>query len=272
MPSLETRRATIHYDQSGAGPDLIWVAGGGGLGSGWRAYQTPFFDDEYRSLTYDNRGVGSTRCDEPLPWSIADMADDLVALVEGVCTPPVHFVGLSMGALILTELALSRPDLVRCAVAMGTVAAGHVGWTGDFMRAEVELRRRGVRLEGLFAATHYAPLSYPARALGDDAMWAMIKERLLQPAWVEQNEESLIAQWQACIDFDVRDRLPAMQPPFHVFAFELDTQAPPQYGEEVARLSGGTLHSFPGMGHVSIEGHTHDILNPHIREILRSYP
>jgi pimeloyl-ACP methyl ester carboxylesterase len=271
MSILETRDSSLWYEQHGAGPDLVLVSGGGGLGASWRLYQVPFFAGEYRCTIFDSRGVGGTRCRVEPPWSIADMTRDLAELIEGVCQPPVYVVGLSMGGFIVTDLALSRPDLVRVAIAMGTAAAGHTGWLGDYMRAEIALRRAGGRLDGLFAAIHYAAQLVPARVLGDEAGWAEMRERLLAPSFIEENEASLIAQWQACVDFDVRDRLPSMPVPFHVFAFEQDVQAPPQYGEEVARLSGGTLHLFPGMGHLSAKGHGHREINQAIHEILKSH-
>jgi len=119
---------------------------------------------------------------------------------------------------------------------------------------------------------HYAAQLYPARLLGDEQGWARIKAWLTEVGFVEDNEESLIPQWQACIDFDVVDRLPEITTPLHVFAYDEDVQAPPQYGEEIARLvRGAELHLFPGMGHGSLRGHTHDELNPIIRGIVERY-
>ena len=52
------------------------------------------FDAAYRSTVFDNRGIGQTRCAAPLPWSLADFANDMVELVAAVCDGPVAFVGL----------------------------------------------------------------------------------------------------------------------------------------------------------------------------------
>jgi pimeloyl-ACP methyl ester carboxylesterase len=270
MPTLELRHATVWYEQHGSGPDLVWVGGGGQMGASWLRHQVPFFQGEYRCTLFDNRGVGSTQSHVEPPWSIADLTGDVAELIERVCRPPAFVVGQSMGGLIVTELALSRPDLVRAAIAMGTAAAGHTGWVGDYMRAEIEFRRAGGRFEGMLGAIHYAPHIVPARILGDEAQWAALRERLLAPAFIEQVEQSLIGQWQACVDFDVRERLPSMSVPFHVFAFEQDVEAPPQYAEEVARLSGGKLHLFPGMGHGAALGHGHREVNQAILVILRN--
>jgi pimeloyl-ACP methyl ester carboxylesterase len=269
MPKVDVGSATVRYDEFGVGPDLVWLSGGGATGSVWHRWQVPFFEDSFRNITFDNRGIGGTMCDEPQPWSIADFARDAAALIEGVCNPPVFVVGKSMGAFIGLQLALDRPDLVRAGVVMGTAACGHRDWIGDYMRAEVALRRAGGTLDGDFATTHYAIHLYPAKALGDPDLWPQIKAFLEEDDANAENERSLIPQWQACIDFDVRDRLPSCRVPLHVLSFAEDVEAPPQYGREVADLvPGATYHEFDGMGHGSIWGHSHDILNPYIRELL----
>jgi pimeloyl-ACP methyl ester carboxylesterase len=120
MSELAVTGATLAYEQSGSGPDVVWLAAGDNPGANWRRFQTPAFDDGYRSTTYDARGVGATRSSSEPPWSIAIHALDAAALIEAVCEPPVLLVGLSMGSLTAVQLAHDRPELVRSAVVMGT--------------------------------------------------------------------------------------------------------------------------------------------------------
>jgi pimeloyl-ACP methyl ester carboxylesterase len=81
-----------------------------------------------------------------------------------------------------------------------------------------------------------------------------------------------IPQWEACLLYDQRTRLPACTVPMHVLAFDEDVQAPPQDAEELVELTPtAELHRFEGMGQCSIYGHTHDVLNPFIRGLVRSY-
>ena len=271
MPQLECANATLHYDQHGDGPDVVWVSGGGDTGSRWLPYQIPYFERDLRNTTFDNRGVGETACDAPAPWTIGDMARDTAELIERVCQPPVVVVGLSMGALIIQELAIDRPELLRAGIVMGT-GANSAGWGWDYQIAEIEFRRAGGRLEGLMGATHYASMLYPARALGDPALWARIREDLL--SWMDSgdNEDSLIPQWEACLTFDQVDRLPGCEVPLHVIAFTEDVQAPPQDAQQVADLApNAEYHLFDGMGHGSIYGHAHDVLNPFIDDLIRRY-
>jgi pimeloyl-ACP methyl ester carboxylesterase len=175
-----------------------------------------------------------------------------------------------MGALTVLQLALDRPDLMRVGVAMGCAASGSEGWLGYYMQAEVDYRRAGGSLSGRMSTLHYASMLYPAQVLGDPELFPIVEE-MLGGEFEEDNEVSLIGQWQACIDFDVSDRLPECTAPLHIFAFEQDVQAPPQFGRRVAEITPtATLHEFAGMGHCSIYGHRHDTLNAEIRAIVEA--
>ena len=89
MSELQLREVTLHYEQFGQGHDVVWVAGGGSLGSDWHKYQIPFFEPHFRNTTFDNRGIGQTSCDEPMPWPLEKFSQDTIALIEQVCEPPV---------------------------------------------------------------------------------------------------------------------------------------------------------------------------------------
>src|SRR5436190_23951105 len=80
---------TIHYEQFGEGPDLVWLPGGGRLGSDWHTWQIPYLESFFRNPTFDNRGIGKTICKAPEPWSIADFARDAAQLIEATCEPAV---------------------------------------------------------------------------------------------------------------------------------------------------------------------------------------
>jgi pimeloyl-ACP methyl ester carboxylesterase len=271
MPRFEGTEATISYEQIGDGPDIVWVAGGGGLGSDWVPYQMPHFQGDFRNTIFDNRGIGQTTTEIPLPWSLDAFARDTAELIEAVCTPPVALVGISFGAAIVQEVALERPELLRCAIVMGT-GARSVEWGWDYQKAEIDFRRAGGSLDGMMAVTHYAATMYPARVLGDRELWPTLREELV--AWIDtgENEASLIPQWEACLLYDQRERLPTCTVPMHVLAFNEDVQAPPQDAEELVELTPtAELHLFEGMGHCSIYGHTHDVLNPFIRELVQRY-
>jgi len=267
MPELQRDGVALFYEQSGAGPDLVWLAAGDNPGANWRRHQTPAFDDAFRSTTYDARGVGRTRSATPPPWSIPDHAADCVALIEAVCEPPVALAGLSMGSLIAQQVAHDRPDLVRVAIVMGTCVR-KTGFIREWEEAEIGLRRGGVTLPRAFAITHYAMQYLPAEALGDDELWARLKPAF-EADFGERDGRLLAAQWQACLDFDSGGLLPRIRVPLHAVAFSEDVQTPPARVREVAELAAdGHFHLLEGLGHGSAFGHRPDAVNACVRAIL----
>ena len=149
MPELQLPDVTLFHEQSGSGADILWLAAGDHPGHNWRRYQTPAFDDRYRSTTYDARGVGRTASGSPPPWPITTHAQDAIALIEAVCTPPVALIGLSMGSLIAVQVAHDRPDLVGCAIVTGTCVK-KTGFIREWEQAEIDAapgrRRHAARL------------------------------------------------------------------------------------------------------------------------------
>ena len=271
MPHFEGSEAEIWFEQVGPenGPQLVWVGGGGTMGRDWHRFQTPHFAGEFRNLVFDNRGIGVTRCDAPLPWPIESFARDLAELSAGVCNGPAIFIGTSLGSAIVQQLCIDRPDQVRAAILMGT-GAWSTGWGWDYQEAEILFRRAGGRLDGMMGVTHYAAMLYPARALGDRVLWPKLKALMLE--WMEsgENEESLVPQWDASLRFDQRAALSGVKVPVHVIAFAEDVQAPPQDGEEVARLiPGARFHLLEGMGHGSWYGHAHERISVVIEGVVR---
>lgn len=70
----------------------------------------------YRTLLADNRDCGGTDVDGAVAgdgaYTLADMAGDLVALLDGLKIDRVHVVGMSMGGMLAQHLALQAPE--RC--------------------------------------------------------------------------------------------------------------------------------------------------------------
>ena len=205
MPLAELSQATVHYEQVGEGPDVVWVSGAGGTAEDWDRYQIPYFKDEFRSTTFDCRGVGTTTSGVPLPWTVEDFARDTAELIQAACEPPVTIIGLSFGGGIVQQVALDYPDLLRCVISIGT-GARSVGWTWDYQMAEIEWRRAGGRLDGMMAVTHYAAMYYPARVLGDRELWPKLRDELLEcldaKSWTMREAEG----WWAEQGLSVRRR------------------------------------------------------------------
>ncbi len=262
---LESRGVRTRVVQEGSGKDIVWIPGGDAAAEYWTG-MFPFFIGSFRCTSYDPRGIGEAAAPPP-PWTIADFARDCAAVIEATCSPPVVLVGLSMGSLIAQQVAIDHPHLLRLAIPMGT-AARISGFTRDWMQAEIDFRAGGRDLPPDFAACHYAAFAYPAAALGDEAIWRKVKSAY-EVRFGSRDPEQLIAQWQACLDFDCRDALADCTTPIHAVAFAEDIQTPPSMVREVAERSrNGTFHQLPGLGHVSFSRHRPEVVAELLREII----
>jgi len=110
MPTIFVRDTTIHYEQAGAGPVLLFVHGMCGDAAVW-SRQVERLGDRFSCVTYDRRGhTRSARGTEP--ESVATHAADAAAIIEALGLPQPVVVGSSGGARIAVELARTRPDLL----------------------------------------------------------------------------------------------------------------------------------------------------------------
>jgi pimeloyl-ACP methyl ester carboxylesterase len=269
MEVLELSDLSLAYIQTGRGPDIVWLAAGDMPGSSWQEFQVPAFG-AFRSTTYDARGVGQTRSIERPPWPISTHAADCIALIEARCAPPVFLVGLSMGSLIAQEISLTRPELVRAAIIMGTCAR-KTGFMIEWEAAEIAFRRAGGTLPPDFAIIHYALQMFPAEVLGDDALWNKLRP-IVARDYGERDGRDLAEQWQACLDYNSLDRLPSCKVPLHVVAFSQDVQTPPARGKVIADIAPkGHFHLLEGLGHASAFGHRPDVVNSCISSIIANY-
>ena len=151
MPTTTANDITIEYEIIGdiADPPLLLVMGLGAQLLGWpEAFCAQLADQGFAVVRYDNRDVGLSQKfeeagpvdlaaiigalggGEPLaaPYTLGDMADDGIALIEGLGLSPAHIVGASMGGMIVQEMAIRHPGsiLSLCSI-MSTTGDTSVG-------------------------------------------------------------------------------------------------------------------------------------------------
>jgi 3-oxoadipate enol-lactonase len=110
MPTIPVRDTSLYYEQTGTGPQLLFIHGMCGDAEVWSG-QVARLADRFTCITYDRRGhTRSTLGTEP--ESVETHAADAAALIEALHLTRPLVVGSSGGARIATELARTRPELL----------------------------------------------------------------------------------------------------------------------------------------------------------------
>lgn len=81
----------------------------------------------FRLVVVDNRGVGAS--DEASGWyGVADMAEDVVAVLDAEHIETAHVMGVSLGGMVAQDLAIRHPERVDRLVLVSTTS----GWPFTF--------------------------------------------------------------------------------------------------------------------------------------------
>jgi pimeloyl-ACP methyl ester carboxylesterase len=123
--TLRTGLVDLNYATSGSGDAILLIQGVGIIGGGWRP-QVETLAAWFRTVTFDNRGIGrSSLGAEPL--TIDRMAGDALAIMDAESIQRFHVVGHSMGGLIGLRLALMARERVKSLSLLCTFANGRDG-------------------------------------------------------------------------------------------------------------------------------------------------
>ena len=113
MPKIKVNDINMYYEIHGNGEPLVFISGFSADHTAWRTVINDF-KNQYQVIIFDNRGAGQTDAPEG-PYSIEQMAEDVVALCQHLNIAQAHFVGNSMGGYILQMLAYRHAHLVKSA-------------------------------------------------------------------------------------------------------------------------------------------------------------
>ncbi|MCA9510000.1 MAG: alpha/beta fold hydrolase [Myxococcota bacterium] len=231
MPIVHYRSRRIEYEVHGSGPavPLLLATGTGGSYKGWLPLQVPELSKRGRVVLFNHRGVGASD-DDGKPFTTADLADDMVGLLDALQIPTADVLGAFMGGMAAQELALQHPARLRRLVLTGTYA-----------RADAKRR---------MLLDHWASLA--ARGFAMDAMvrermlWSLQDETLAQTDLIQGMVEYLskgdlpmtadlfARQCMACMEHDTYDRLRRIQHPTLVVSGRNDQLTPPRLLREIA--------------------------------------
>ncbi|MEW1922502.1 alpha/beta hydrolase [Streptomyces sp. NPDC088360] len=111
-------------------PALLLIMGAQASGLGWPEEFVDALAERHHVIRYDHRDTGrSTSTFDQHPYPITDLAQDAVAILDGLGIERAHLVGMSLGGM-LTQLVLAdHPERVLSATLIGTCALSETPYT-----------------------------------------------------------------------------------------------------------------------------------------------
>jgi 3-oxoadipate enol-lactonase len=243
MPDALNAGTRIHWEEHGHGDPVLLIMGLGATLELWHRV-TPMLSGQYRTILFDNRGAGRSDA-PPGPYSIPQMADDALAVLDAAGAPTARVFGASMGGMIAQELALSHPERVRSLILGCTAAGGKAVVPAD--REVVAALTARTALPPDQAARVMVPFTYDASTPGarveEDCV---IRERTAISADAFGAQYQAIRSWPGSID-----RLGALAMPVLVIHGETDRLVPPENGHILARaIPHSKLVMIPNASHI----------------------
>jgi 3-oxoadipate enol-lactonase len=262
MAFAENRGARIYWDEEGQGEPVLLVMGLGYTAHMWYRLR-PHFAAHYRTLAFDNRGVGRSDV-PPGPYSIELMASDAAAVLDAAGVNSVHVLGVSMGGMIAQEFALLYPQRVRSLI-LGCTSAGGPTAVRAEPAAIVVLKARDMTPEQLAAAAVqfiYDPAT-PRELIDEDLA--------VRRPWFPR-PEGYAAQLQAIFSWEAYSRLPQITAPTLVIHGQSDRLVPPENAKLIAdRIPGATRLMIPHASHLFITDQP-EAAHQAILEFLGAHP
>jgi len=111
-------------------PPVLLIMGLGAQAISWdETFCRRLADGGRYVIRYDNRDVGLSQWfdDDSTPYTLNEMADDAVGLLDALGITRAHVVGVSMGGMIAQVVAITHPERVLTLTSiMSTTGAGDV--------------------------------------------------------------------------------------------------------------------------------------------------
>ena len=111
MPLAKIGHIEISYEICGSGEPLLLIGGFGMTMEFWGTLLESLAHN-FRVIAYDNRGAGRSTVPAE-PFTIAEMAEDAIGLIDALNLETVHVFGVSMGGMIAQLLCANYPDRIR---------------------------------------------------------------------------------------------------------------------------------------------------------------
>jgi 3-oxoadipate enol-lactonase len=232
----------LYVEEHGEGDPLLVVEGLGQSMWAWRE-QVPVFARRFRTIAFDTRGTGRSPVPDE-PYWIPDLSEDAAAILGGRAA---HVVGLSMGGYVALTLALTRPELVRSLVLVGTGAGGPDRVPRPDHVREAFATAIGLPLEEFGRRTMPYTFSAGWPEANQERFEEILQARLEHPT----SYETIDAHMHACYRYyDDGCEVERIDAPALVIHGDEDLIVPVENGRMLAaRLPNAQYVELPGRGH-----------------------
>ena len=242
MTAMAPSGVRIAWERRGAGDPLLLVHGLGYARWGWE----PVVDglaEAHEVVLFDNRGIGES--DAPAgPYTVSDMAEDAVAVLDAAGLERAHVLGTSLGGMIALQFVLDHPERVDRLV----LACATPGGAGAAPMPERTVRLLG---EAQALPPEVALRRFIENAFGPDPDLAQIERILKHRISTAQAPAAWAAQAAAGAAFDVWERLAEIRARTLVLTGDQDGVVDPKNSELLAaRIPDARLEVFAGGGHL----------------------
>lgn len=226
-------------------PWLVLIQGLGFDRAGWEPI-LPRLRRHFRLVLIDNRGSGAS---DPAPdrFDVAQMASDVVAVLDHAGIAKAHLLGISLGGMIAQEVAAEHPERVDALVLAATTPGHPIGYP---MPAESV---------SLFAASPFLSPEVKQRRHVENALSAatvrnrpeLVKRLVAHVSAKPTRPETASAQAAAGASFILRKGPEAISARTLVLHGDADTVVDPRNGRLLAaRIPHAELRIYAGLGHL----------------------
>jgi aminoacrylate hydrolase len=221
----------LHYELHGgpiAGREVVLLSSGlGGSGAFW-APQMAALTERWPVVLYDHRGTGRSVRELPTPYSVQDMADDMVKVMDALGLAKAHVVGHAAGGNAGLALALSHPDRLGKLVVVN-------GWSrpDPHIKRCFDTRIHLLNDSGPHAYVHAQPIFlYPADWISRNHARLEAEEAHHVAGFPPR--EVMLARINALLAFDVDARLDDITHRVLISASADDMLVPPSCSQRLA--------------------------------------
>jgi len=263
MAMCKNGDVTLYYEVHGDGEPLVFVSGLGGGAWSW-FMQLPFFQQRYLVIVFDNRGAG--RSSTPAgPYSMEDLALDVIAIMDNLRIDQAMVVGVSMGGMIAQQLCVIAPERVKGMV-LGCTHCGksqRIPPPGEVM--EVLTNNEGLSPEEIIDKNIPILFNKSFVEANPQIIEQYKRNALSVPP---QSPEGFASQIAAIQGFDVCEKLPTISTPVLIITGKKDILVPPENSRILHRLiPNSELVEFDDVGH-AVHVEAADMFNKKVDEFF----